>query len=247
MSEIGDLYTLNGDYPQAILQYESAAAFSAPTALLFIEKKLGRVYLRRGFWEQAACHFEAALYDLDALPQEQQKAFEAEVRVDWSLACYREGKLKQSQSLVQAALELAVSSGDPLALAQVYNLLGIMARAEQHPASAVEYLSKSLALARQLENPSTQIAALNNLALAQADQDEYPQAIATLQEALEACLTLGDRHQEAALRNNLADILRTSHQEEAAISQLKQAVAIFADIGQNVVDWEPEIWKLAEW
>ena len=28
---------------------------------------------------------------------------------------------------------------------------------------------------------------------------------------------------------------------------LKQAVAIFADIGQNVEAWEPEIWKLVEW
>jgi tetratricopeptide (TPR) repeat protein len=245
--EMGDLQTLNGDYPQAIQQYEAAAAFSTPNLLPLIEQKLGRVYLRRGYWEQAACHFEAALYDLDAIPSDQQRAFEAEVRADWSLACHREGKADQAISLAQESLAAAESSGDPLALAQVHNLLGILARAEQHPGSAVEHLSKSLVFARQLENPSAQIAALNNLALAQADQDEYPQAVATLEGALDECLNLGDRHLEAALRNNLADILRAYDQEESAMVQLKQAVAIFAEIGQNIEDWEPEIWKLVEW
>jgi len=245
--EIGDLYTLNGDYSLAIQQYEAAAAFSAPDTLSMIEQKIGRVYLRRGYWEQAACHFEAALYDLDSLPPERRKAFEAEVRADWSLACHHEGKTEQAYQLAQTALNLAETSDDPLALAQVHNLLGILARAEQYPGSAVEHLSHSLKIARQLKNPSAQIAALNNLALALADQDEYEKAIATLEEALGECHLLGDRHLEAALRNNLADMLRASGQNEDAMAQLKRAVEIFAEIGQSVDDWEPEIWKLAEW
>ena len=245
--ELGDLYTLQGDYPQAIQQYEAAAAFSPSARLPAIEQKIGRVYLRRGFWEQAACHFEAALYDLEALPPERQKAFEAEVRADWSLACHRERKTEEAQNLAQAALGLAESSGAPLALAQVHNLLGVLARAGQCPDATLEHLTNSLSFARQLDNPSAQIAALNNLALAQSDNGDYVQAIATLQGALDECIGVGDRHLEAALRNNLADTLRASGQTESAIAQLKQAVAIFAEIGQNVEAWEPEIWKLVEW
>jgi tetratricopeptide (TPR) repeat protein len=245
--EIGDLYTLEGDYLQAIQQYEAAAAFSAPASLSPIEQKIGQVHLRRGLWEQAICHFEAALHDLKALPVERQKAFEARLRADWSLACHRGGETDQSMHLAQAALVLAQTSQDPLALAQVHNLLGILERAEHHPGLAVEHLRKSLAFAQKLENPSAVIAALNNLALAQADQNDYQQAIATLQGALKECQSLGDRHLEAALRNNLADVLRASGQDESAIAQLKQAVSIFAEIGQNVEDWEPEIWKLVEW
>jgi tetratricopeptide (TPR) repeat protein len=142
---------------------------------------------------------------------------------------------------------LAESSGAALPLAQVHNLLGVLARADQQPNLALAHLSKSLEIAHQLENPSVQIAALNNLALAQADLDDYSLAISTLQDALETCLKLGDRHLEAALRNNLADTLRADGQEESAMVELKQAVAIFADIGQNVEDLEPEIWKLTEW
>lgn len=31
------------------------------------------------------------------------------------------------------------------------------------------------------------------------------------------------------------------------MEQLKQAVSIFAEVGRNAGDWEPEIWKLASW
>jgi hypothetical protein len=42
-------------------------------------------------------------------------------------------------------------------------------------------------------------------------------------------------------------VLRAGGQVLAAMTYLKLAVAIFAEIGQNAEDWEPEIWKLAEW
>lgn len=245
--ELGDLHTLKGEYSQAIQQYEAAAAFNVTPSLPTIEHKIGQVYLRRGHWEQAACHFEAALIDLEALAPERQKAFEAEIRADWSLACHRAGHVHQATALAQEALTLAESSDDPLALAQVHNLLGVLARADQRPERALEHLEESLAFARKLKNPGAQIAALNNLALAQADLGEHGRAIETIQGALDDCITLGDRHLEAALRNNHADLLRASGESEASMAQLKQAVAIFAEIGQQAEDWEPEIWKLVAW
>ena len=162
-------------------------------------------------------------------------------------ACHREGKSDQAKLLAKESLVSAESSADPLALAQVHNLLGILARGDQQLDLALAHLSQSQAFARKLDTPGAQISVLNNLALAHADQDDYPQAIVTLNEALEECLNLGDLHLEAALRNNLADILRADGQEESAMAQLKHAVAIFAEIGQHIEEWEPEIWKLVEW
>jgi len=31
------------------------------------------------------------------------------------------------------------------------------------------------------------------------------------------------------------------------MSHLKQAVTIFAEIGKQAEDWQPEIWRLTEW
>jgi hypothetical protein len=56
-----------------------------------------------------------------------------------------------------------------------------------------------------------------------------------------------DRHLEVAIRTNYADLLRASGEQEAAMTELKLAIAIFSDIGQRAEDWEPEIWKLVEW
>ena len=58
---------------------------------------------------------------------------------------------------------------------------------------------------------------------------------------------LGDRHREAALHNNLADLLHQAGRTSDAMSELKQAVTIFAEIGENGGGMQPDPWKLVEW
>jgi len=58
---------------------------------------------------------------------------------------------------------------------------------------------------------------------------------------------LGDRHREAALHNNFADLLHEAGRYEEAMAHLKQAVTNFAEIGVESGALQPEIWKLAEW
>ena len=245
--EMGELHALAGNYAEAIQQFETAAAIHDPAKLPVIEQKIGQIYLPRGQWEQAACHFEAALYDLSALPPDQKLAFEAQVRADWSLACHRNHQSLEAKALAQESLALAEKTQDTLALAQAHNLLGILARADQQLELAAQHLVESLELTKNLENSTVQIAALNNLALAQADQSQYHLAVENIVRALEVCILLGDRHLEAAIRNNHADLLRASGKAETAMVQLKEALTIFSDIGQRAEDWDPEIWKLVEW
>ena len=54
------------------------------------------------------------------------------------------------------------------------------------------------------------------------------------------------KHREAALRNNLADLLRETGRQDASMGELKLAVALFAEIGEEG-RLEPEIWKLTDW
>jgi len=181
------------------------------------------------------------------MPSEKHKAFEARVRADLSLVFYHRGLTDRAASLADDALSLAEAGDDPLALAQTQNLLGILARSEQQYKKALGHLEQSLSYTLQLDNPQGQIAALNNLALAHADLGDIQAALETISRAIKESLLLGDRHLEAALRSNYADILRASGDTEAAIQQLKQAAVIFAEIGQSAENWEPEIWKLVEW
>jgi len=90
------------------------------------------------------------------------------------------------------------------------------------------------------------VAALNNLTLVHGTGSETDRAIELTGEALGLCTSVGDRHREAAMRNNLAGPLHAGGREEEPMEHLKRAVAIFAEIGEDGA-LQPEIWKLSEW
>jgi hypothetical protein len=76
----------------------------------------------------------------------------------------------------------------------------------------------------------------------------YPcHALDLTRTALALCASQGDRHREAALHSNLADLLHATGRQEEAMAHLKQAAAIFAQIGGPEGHLHHEIWKLVEW
>lgn len=241
---IGDLQTLSGDYGAALTSYEAAAALCPPGSLANLEHKLGKVYHRRGDWELAESHFQAAL---KAMAEESSSGARARLYADWSLTAHHDGQPGQARTLARRALELAEAAGDQRARAQAHNILGVLASSQHDLAKARHHLEQSLALAQALGDPGARVAALNNLALAFSRNGEIDQALKFTEQALVLCAVQGDRHREAALHNNLADLLHTAGRSEAAMAHLKQAVALFAEIGTQAGDMQPEIWKLTEW
>ena len=87
------------------------------------------------------------------------------------------------------------------------------------------HLERSLALAEGLPDPSVTVAALNNLALACARAGDPERALELTRRALVLCTRQGDRHREAALHNNLADLLHRAGRSDDAMAHLKQAAA----------------------
>jgi DNA-binding SARP family transcriptional activator len=238
---IGDLDVLLGAYGGALSSYEAAAAHSASEGLPELEHKLGLVHHRRGDWELAASHLEAALRGLE------DPRLRARAEADLSLNEHRRRHADDALAAARRSLELAESARDELALAQAHNMLGILASSRGELSEARSHLERSLALAERLGDPGARVAALNNLALNARAAGELDRALELTGEALDLCVVQGDRHREAALRNNLADLLHTAGQDEAAMTELKRAVGIFAEIGAEAGESEPEIWKLVEW
>jgi DNA-binding SARP family transcriptional activator/type II secretory pathway predicted ATPase ExeA len=235
---LGDVHTLRGEYGAALADYDTAAALLEPgdaTVAGRLEHKLGSVHERRGEWELAELHYRQAL----ALG-----ADVANVQADRSRVAWRSGGHERARELGFEALALAQSAGDGAparaAAAQANNILGLLGCGR-------EYLERSLELSAGLRDPSIRIAALNNLALDYAAGGELEQAEALTREALALCVTQGDRHREAALRNNLADILHRAGQGEGAMEELKQAVSAFAAIGSEGEALFPGVWSLVEW
>ena len=241
---IGDLHTLGGDYGAALTAYETAAALADTADLGRLEHRLGLVYQRRGDWDLAAAQFQAAGERWSEVTATGELAH---LYADWSRNAHQQGAVEEAQQRAAQALALAQAAGDPAALAQAHNMLGMLARGAADLSAAQKHLVASLAAAQTLIDPTVHVAALNNLALARADAGQMADAEALLLEALSLCAAVGDRHRQAALHNNLADLFHRRGDREASMAQLKQAVTIYAEIGATADDWQPEIWKLSEW
>lgn len=241
--DIGDLETLLGEYSAALASFEKAAALCTVQELPRIEHRLGNVYARRGEWRSADAHYEAAAAASEAA--EEELAWQSTLSSDWSLAALRIEEPERARALAAHALTLAEHSGDLRALAQAHNILGILMADDL--AEARTHLEQSLAVATQLNEPMLRVAALNNLAHLWQKSGNLADAIVCAQAALDLCVTLGDRHHEAALQNNLADLLHAADRSAEAMAHVRQAVLIYAEIGVEAGAVQPEIWKLSEW
>jgi predicted ATPase len=240
----GDLFTLMGNYREAVASYQSAAAFCAADCLSSLMHKLGEVYQRRGEWAAAEGHYQAAL---DAAGADGSPIWLAHLFADWSLTLYRQNQIGPAKELADRSFGQAQAAADPGALAQALNMLGILARSTGDLESARQYFEHSLEWANRLEDASMRCAALNNLARLLQEQGCPREAIPLARQALLLCAHLGDRHRQAAIQNNLADLYHQAGQEKEAMAELKQAVALFAGISEEAWQDYPEIWKMTEW
>ncbi len=241
---IGDLHTLSGAYESAISHFETAAAHGNGSRLGRLEHKLGNVHQRRGAWETSESHFRAAQEHPDALATDRDRA---RLLADLSLNAQRLDRPDDALALAQEARSFAETSEDLQTLAQVHNLIGMLAHNRGDLDISTSSLEYSLSLTEDHPDPSSSIAALNNLALVRADGDDPEAGLELLTTALELCQRQGDRHREAALLNNTADLLHASGHHVEAMDHLKQAAAIYTAIGREKGDWQPEIWMLVEW
>jgi predicted ATPase/DNA-binding SARP family transcriptional activator len=255
---IGDMHILMGNYDSAIHSLEAALAQqgSDQSALARLGHKLGDVYHRLGNWERAEGYFQASA---ETLRDVKDPGGLARLYADWSRTVYRRGEMENAWQMACQALTLAEDAADIASLMLTHNILGILSRARQDLPAATRHLTKSLELAKQIDQPGGQIAALNNLSLSYADMGDLERAIEFAGQALALCANLGDRHREAALHNNLADLYHSAGSEEQCMAHLKQAVSIFAEVNRAGVENEaapaseladrshPEIWKLTEW
>jgi DNA-binding SARP family transcriptional activator len=239
---IGDLHTLMGDYQAALNSYEAAAALTQDAHLPGVEHKLGNLHHRRGDLALAGIHFESA-YEKTAA--DEQGSLRAYVLADWSRTQAQQGEFEAARRLAEQAVAQARSARDEQAESLALNILGLLALEKDQAEAASEAFQSALGLA---EPRSAQaVAATNNLALVFREVGRTDDAIKLTEQALENCSRIGDRHREAALLNNLADLHHDQGHADLAMEYLRQAVEIFAEIGFQAGDLEPEIWKLTNW
>jgi DNA-binding SARP family transcriptional activator len=252
-TSLAEVLTLLGDYEAALFHLESAGALAGSEQEAAIEYRKGQLHARRGDWVRADRHLDAALA---ANAASDDPATRSRMLVDRSAIIWRSGDPDAAERLAREALELAETDEDRIGVARALDLLGILARRRGDLPGARAHLKRAIAIVEEAEahgapgpaaDPGVRIAALNTLALVLAEEGETARAIELTRDALERCRRQGDRHRQAALENNLADLLQRTGRPDEAMDHLKQAVSLFAEIGGRPGELEPEIWKLVEW
>ena len=242
LADIGDVETLRGRYGEALAAYEQGAALAGQEHVAGFEHRLGGLHLRRGALELADLHLAAALARLGDEPS----ALRARVLADRSLVAVRRHDRPTANRLARSSLREARMVGNHEVESQAENLLAMLARRSGDLAAARRHLRRSVDRAGLADHPGARIAALNHLALLERTVGNLDDALALTEEALRRCELLGDRHREAALRNNRADLLHALGRPAEAAEELVRSVTAFAEVGEGR-GLEPEIWKLVEW
>ncbi len=246
---LGEAATMLGRYREALAEFEAAAAAIAEgdgSIGADIEHKLAEVHHRLGDWALAEAHLAAAAQLLDQLPDQADTSRQARIAADRAVLGYRRGATADAARLAGQALDTARAAGDPAAVAQALNVLGMLAARRGDTAAAAAQLRESLAQARQLPDRGPAVAALNNLARLLAESGRPADALPLAQEALALGRELGDQHRLAALHTNLADLLHAAGQRDAALVHLKEAARGFAAVDTGGTP-RPEVWMLVEW
>lgn len=236
---MGDLLTLQGRYGEAERSYETAISLGGPSG--DVRGKAAGLRQRVGDFEGAEKLYEDAL----AAVGPAEYGSRSRLLADRSLNAYRLKRVADAEQFAAMALDDAVASRDDRAIAQAHNVAGILATHRGETDVAREHLEASLRLAEGLDDPVVMAAALNNLASALRSSD-LDRAQQLAQRALELCASVGDRHREAAMHSNLADLLQAAGRTTEAERHLRLSAAIFAVIGEPD-ELQPEIWMLTEW
>ena len=252
---LGEVDMLLGDYDEALAHLETASGLAGPDRAAPLDHLLAMVLARQGDLVRADRYLVAALA---ALNPEDDPGIRAQVLVERGAIAQRQGEPERAEALAEEAQTFGEAIGDPTTVARAADLLGIVARSRGDLTAARAHLERSLVAADLAESrapadgvsmldPGIRIAALNTLALVHADSGDRDHAIALTREALLRCERHGDRHRQAALENNLADLLHAEGRADEAMEHLKRAVTLFAEIGGRPGELRPDVWKLVEW
>ncbi len=249
---LGDVLTLLGDYDAALGHLGAASAHTPFAERAAIEHRIGLVFARRGDWASAEARLASAL---EQIAPDRHTGLRSRVLADRGAVAHRAGDVPRAVAFAQDALDLAADTGDPLAIAHAERLLGIVARGRGDLSSARSHLERSIAALDAAETTGVlgpvdvgaRIAILNVLALVRADQGEPGAAMKYALAALTLCERQGDRHRQAAIENNLADLLQAQGRHDEALEHQVRAMRLFTEVGGRPNELEPEIWKLVEW
>ena len=240
---IGDLETLDGRFADAVASFERAAARSRPRTTS-PASRASSVASTSGA-ASGRPPSSTTTRPSRALGDEGPLVDRARLTADLAITAHRQGDTERAAELADEAVALAERAGDDAALAHTGTVagppVGRPGRPRDGPGAARRRASTgppgSATPPPRWPPPTGWPASSGWPATSLAPTRCSPRRC-------DVCVSIGDRHREAALRDQLAQVLHGLGRHDEAMDELKRAVAIFADIGVEGGSIQTEVWRL---
>ncbi len=232
----GELWTDNARWPDPIKQVEEMIACWELQRAGHLEEftsqllKIGRSLQGRGLHQALADLFLSSAQELE----------DSEAKIEIMLQAARSqltaGDLSSALNTFQAALQIAVDTGNHRLDGTTLNNLAAIHHRRGEYDNALEYLEQALEICREIGNRSGEGATLNNLSQIYDSRRDYDRALEYLEQALAIGREIGDRSGEGTTLNNLSQIYGARGDYDRALEYLEQALAISREIGDRSVE-----------
>ena len=183
---------------------------------------------RKGAWDAALQHYEAALHSLTSASD---AASDAASLFRWIGTVHRQrGELDRAEEAYQTSLAIAEAADLPLQLASVLNCLGIVAQYRGDVAAAEAAYARASSCAQALGSERIAAMVTLNLATIAGIRGAYQTAIERYSSALKQFRALGDEASVVSALNNLGMAHRDLRQWTAAERCFNEAFRICSDL-----------------
>ncbi|HJU91015.1 MAG TPA: tetratricopeptide repeat protein [Gemmatimonadaceae bacterium] len=233
----GEQAERRGDYVAATNAYAAAAGTDDPRTGAEARFRLGRVAWRQGRLDDALVLYERARAMADECGAVEIRAA-AEIGIG-TVQCER-GAYAQARASYQVAHSL---TANPSMRGKIHLNLGVISALEGDVVQARSLYEKS-AQSFQLARDDDGLAlALHNLGMLAASREEWEGAETAYRCCVEVCERMGNRSMLATVLLKRVELLCARERLNDAVSDSERALALFADLGDEVGRVEAFRWQ----
>jgi predicted ATPase/class 3 adenylate cyclase len=241
----GNLDILEGNYAEAGAHYEVALKLAQD---LFqrarLLRKVGNVCQASGDYEHGITYLSQGLEMADVIGQGPELA---SLYVGLGQIFHRQGQFQRAVDLGMRALAIFEGVDDMPGTALACNLVGIAHWAMQDLDTARGFLERSLLIHASLGDVHGLAASYNNLGRVLADQGQLDRAMQNFQQSQQLCLEIGYQHGLATALSHLSEVHQQLGQTVDARICQEKAFEIYARIGFDGMDVQPEVLTMQVW
>jgi adenylate cyclase len=238
-AEQGPVHVLLGDMQERLSAWDAAEthyraaltlAGGAANAVHRAQASLGlgAVERARGAYSAAVAWLEQARREFAALERRDGLSL---VLIHLAIVYWVQGKLDQTQALVDEILALEGTTGDKWRISRALHLLGNVALSRGDYPLARQWWVRSLALKRELGDKPGIAGSVTNMALAAFNEGQYTEARTLVTESLALYQELGSRREYGQARGVLARIHLAEEDLTTARSLFAANLILFRDLG----------------